>query len=115
MSSGRNPGILFTCFGMANDVLSTSVAIPKHVDRITGFLPEETKGRHLPISQPRVAGLLEPCPSGCCPFANWFCCEDNKSCAQTVEDCPEVAGLEKNMDLVRNLRTDLEPCPSGIT
>merc|ERR1719513_477775 len=69
-------------------IIGTSIAIPNHLNRITGFLPEDGKGNHLHLGQPRVAGLLEPCPSGCCPFASWFCCEDNMSCAQTMEDCP---------------------------
>merc|ERR1711874_279949 len=78
---------------------------------ITGFLPEEGKGPNQ--GQLRVAGLLEPCPSGCCPFANWFCCEDNRSCAISMEDCPLVSGLHRITQRATDIRTDLEPCPSG--
>merc|ERR1712042_396211 len=94
-------------------ILASSSAIPNHLNKITGFLPEDGKDHHLPLGEPRVAGLLEPCPSGCCPFASWFCCEDNRSCAQTMEDCPLVSGLERRIEVVADIRTDLEPCPSG--
>ena len=31
-----------------------------------------------------------PCPSGCCPEANWFCCPDPDpiGCAANPADCP---------------------------
>ena len=31
--------------------------------------------------------LLPPCPSGCCPFAGWFCCPDNDYCAADPDGC----------------------------
>ena len=27
------------------------------------------------------------CPAGCCPEADWFCCENNWQCAPTPADC----------------------------
>ena len=28
------------------------------------------------------------CPTGCCPQANYFCCQDNLYCAPSAEFCP---------------------------
>ena len=27
------------------------------------------------------------CPAGCCPYQNWACCPDMKTCAETLDDC----------------------------
>jgi len=27
------------------------------------------------------------CPGGCCPYQDWYCCEDNASCAEHDYDC----------------------------
>ena len=48
--------------------------------------------------------------SGCCPFASWFCCEDNLSCALSLEDCPAAGSVSV---AARRVRANLEPCPSG--
>merc|ERR1719369_1103388 len=39
------------------------------------------------------------CPGGCCPEANWYCCPDNKYCADTAADCPFVNAKEKVMKM----------------
>ena len=46
-----------------------------------------------------------PCPSGCCPEANWFCCPDASYCAATAADCPFEA---KRAQLVK--LTESNPC-----
>ena len=30
------------------------------------------------------------CPSGCCPYTGWYCCPDNRNCAATPDDCPDI-------------------------
>ena len=99
-------------------VLQATLAIPNHMDMITAFLPDSGPAHPLPHyltqAQPKVSGLLEPCPSGCCPFASWFCCEDNQTCAQSLEDCPAVSVLVRDQVGGKNVRADLEPCPSGM-
>ena len=108
----------FVLFFAALLVFFPSLFVSAFRPDIQGFLPQDFEP-----SLPRVSGLLEPCPSGCCPFADWFCCDDNKSCAMTVEDCPRVSLVEKeesehddfNDILVHETisRANLEPCPSG--
>lgn len=31
-----------------------------------------------------------PCPNGCCPEQNWFCCADGYFCASTEANCPQT-------------------------
>eukprot|EP00095_Tigriopus_kingsejongensis_P008148 maker-scaffold196_size269943-snap-gene-1.35 protein:Tk08148 transcript:maker-scaffold196_size269943-snap-gene-1.35-mRNA-1 annotation:"PREDICTED: hypothetical protein LOC100635254" len=62
-----------------------------------------------------------PCPGGCCPEPNWFCCEDGMSCASTAEGCQprsiktfvhawERAALAAS---VKSDQCDGTPCPNG--
>ena len=30
------------------------------------------------------------CPDGCCPYTGWYCCPDNRNCAATADDCPDI-------------------------
>ena len=30
------------------------------------------------------------CPAGCCPYTGWYCCPDNRNCAATADDCPDI-------------------------
>merc|ERR1711981_1369688 len=59
------------------------------------------------------------CPAGCCPEADWFCCDDNKHCAATEKDCPNYhpASLVKPLKGVNTKTTDCGPdeteCPGG--
>jgi len=67
-----------------------------------------------PSHQVRVAATRPPCPSGCCEAADWICCGDDKSCAQTASDCPTTSlagGLGSPSS--RSRPANLEPCPSG--
>merc|ERR1712172_439123 len=41
-----------------------------------------------PGKEVRLAATKPPCPSGCCEAADWVCCGDNLSCAETAERCP---------------------------
>ena len=58
-----------------------------------------------------------PCPGGCCPEANWFCCPDATYCAATAADCPFVekkARLEKLAKTKNNqCGPDETTCPNG--
>ena len=45
--------------------------IPKHVQRTS--------------SPKQCDGTL--CPNGCCPYKDWFCCEDGIYCADNENDC----------------------------
>merc|ERR1711981_413700 len=53
------------------------------------------------------------CPAGCCPEANWFCCPDNRYCAETADNCPSYFPFS----LVKPLKGDCGPdeteCPAG--
>merc|ERR1712241_780029 len=48
-----------------------------------------------------------PCPGGCCPEANWFCCPDATYCAATAADCPFV---EKKAQLAKLAKTKTDQC-----
>merc|ERR1712037_764349 len=82
-----------------------------HVEMVHKVL----KGRNSE-KEVRVAATKPPCPSGCCEAADWVCCGDNLSCAETAEQCPTV---EQQLIPGGNLypggkasRANLEPCPS---
>merc|ERR1711936_630759 len=110
-------GVLVTCFMFAMYFLAlflillvphTTLALPNQRNKVIGFFPESQS-----VTNPRVAGLLEPCPSGCCPFASWYCCEDNRSCAVSLEECPPVVEIQTYQLNSNTARANLEPCPSG--
>merc|ERR1712126_233997 len=52
-----------------------------------------------------------PCPAGCCPEVDWYCCPDNLYCAATAADCPFVAAKEYLTKLAAKKQCDGTPCP----
>merc|ERR1719187_950283 len=52
------------------------------------------------------------CHSGCCHADQWICCEDNKHCAATIEDCPVASSKAELMEFTEDEGRDLE-CPGG--
>ena len=55
-----------------------------------------------------------PCPAGCCPEYDWFCCADNMYCAATEADCPFVAAKKALIKMAAKKEPcDGTPCPAG--
>merc|ERR1712130_438245 len=61
------------------------------------------------------------CPAGCCPEADWFCCENNWQCAPTEADCCRllddnnmpVGELTHKKILQMNDEEEERCCPNG--
>merc|ERR1711954_330737 len=54
-----------------------------------------------------------PCPAGCCPEVDWYCCPDNLYCAATAADCPFVAKKAQLVKMAAKKQCDGTPCPAG--
>merc|ERR1711997_1189372 len=52
---------------------------------------------------------------GCCPEANWFCCDDVTVCAPTAADCPFEARTTQlvKMAKIKQCGPDETTCPGG--
>ena len=57
------------------------------------------------------------CPDGCCPYTGWYCCPDNRNCAATADDCPDIRLpnlLPKKLSVVKTTcGPDETECPAG--
>merc|ERR1719167_278169 len=94
-------------------LLLPALASAAQLPSLQGVYGEMSEGlHHLQIAQKRLAATKPPCPSGCCEAADWICCGDNLSCAETAEQCP-TAGEQLMKPGGKASRANLEPCPSG--
>merc|ERR1712032_232804 len=76
---------------------------------------EAKQAKLLKLAKSRQCGPDETtCPAGCCPEANWFCC-DNNWCAKVPEDCPFDAKRSqlKKLAKTKQCGPDETSCPGG--
>ena len=62
------------------------------LEKFLSFLPLEKQEKNAILQPLQLPNLRQDCEgtlcaSGCCPFENWFCCQDGLFCAVSEEYC----------------------------